>query len=366
MERRASGDWPRLLTPAPGCYPPAAAPRRAERVLHLALYPEHPRQASLARALASLGSYTAIDWIRQAPAALPGAILAAAQCVRPTLVFAQLQGASAFTPAVAAHLRAVCDPDVVMVNWDGDMHFPPDAPERRWFVQLGQVLDASLTTDTHFQARYAELGVVRPGYLGVGVADQYRAAPVARTLPELCFLAVCNPQLSGRWEGTGYARRFAAVAHLAQRFPRQLAIYGYGWGDELAPCVRTFVQPRDEAAVYAATACALSISISNAIRRYSSARLFNALGSGSLVLLDRFPDLEGLGLVDGVNCRVWSSYAELADQVAEVLAEPDAPRWRAMRAAAAALGLEHTWAARLGELQAILDTVRAARLRRAA
>ena len=78
-------------------------------------------------------------------------------------------------------VRAFCDPSVVIVQWDGDMHNEPEDNGRGWYVELGRVCDCNLTVETGYQARYAALGVLGLGLvvIAVVVITHHRAAAAA-------------------------------------------------------------------------------------------------------------------------------------------------------------------------------------------
>jgi len=357
--RRESAEWPRFLTPARGCYPLAEAPRDGERVLHVALRTATERQPGLARALRAYGEggYAEVEWrpLDAHPSELKMRLrlLEAARNIKPTVVFMQVQSPSPITVAILREMRGLCEPDCVVINWDADLHHEPESDARKWFVELGREVDASLTVETAFQARYAALGVKRPGFLEIGVdGDLYR--PVAPTADlsktrEVVFLAGCYAM---------HARRQVFVEKLAKTLDLgMLGLFGRGWVGRSA---RPMLAQEDEAAVYAAAGAALSMSIRNDVARYTSDRLFRLLASGGVPVVERFDDCEGLGLVDGENCLLWSTFEELLDRL-DLVRRSDAEV--ALRIAAARLGSEHTWMARIPELAAVVEGAREARAR---
>jgi len=408
MKRVASKDWPRLLTPAPGCYPPSAPLRHDERVLHLALYPGRDIHSVLSLAFQTIANeYVQIDHVlaggggpdgalraaqcptaifadvrqaraylqrQEAPAdvppivstsyvpqeylkssKLPEAVYRAAEQIRPTIVFAQMQQPSALANGeVIARLRSLCDPACVIVQYDGDLHYRPDEAPRQWFVDLGALIDASLTTELQYQAEYAAMGVRRPGFLEVGVPDGWEriTPPVPVGVPPVVLLA-------SRWGClNGYDSRDAAVAACGEWYgPTGFAVYGNYWA---GACARPYLTPAQELGAYGEAKAALCMSIRNDVARYTSDRLFRALYAGAVVVAECFPDCEGLGLENGRNCLLWRGMDDLGACLQTALAMPEEQR-QEMRQAAATLGREHTWGARMGELLAIVDAIRAER-----
>ncbi len=361
LKREVHPAWPDVLVPAEGCLPPSTIVSARERVLHLALRTRMEQQPGLARALRSIArEYAEVDWIQveatEGTRAVGERLLQAARALRPTLVWMQVQRGGVIDSTLIARLRAACEVRAVIVNWDGDQHYEPTDPARRWFVDLGHACDASLVVNTRHPFLYRELGVRHPGYLQIGI-DETIYAPahpdaMAPSLPSrpIVFFASCY--------GTdpAYAPRHELVARLGRRFEDEFAVHGSGWSP--AQHARPFLRQADEAAVYDAARAAISMSIRNDLPRYTSDRLFRALATGAYVLVERFPDAAGLGLSDGVNCRFWSDEPELRRALYRVLADAD-PDYRLLRDRAASLAHTfHTWSARMGELLAIVDVVR--------
>jgi hypothetical protein len=356
--RRASSANP--LVPEVGCMPETrsdiALPR--ERVLHIALRDGREKQPGLARALRSIADgYAEVDWQQvektSGPEGLWNAIKACALMVRPTLVFMQIQRVSPITPELVTKLREHCDDNVVIVNWDGDQHHEPDAPARRWFRELGIACDTSLVVNTAHPAIYASHGVRNPGYLQIGIDPElYRphAVPTPGT-PAVVMLA-------SRYAGYApYKRRQDIADALEKWYGPGFGVYGGGWS---GPSARPMLNQDQEAGVYTSAIAAVSMSIRADLPRYTSDRLFRALACGAYVLVERFPDMEGLGLRDEVNCQFWSSWGELENLIVET--EPRLAQYHNIRHAGAMLAhTYHTWEARMPELLYIVDTVRAAR-----
>lgn len=356
--RRAGADWPRLLVPAPGYLSPTAPLRSDERVLHIALRNATDKQEGLDRALRSIASeYRDVSWTAYSPEVRGYAILDAAREIKPTLVFMQLH-----CPVLDAGgirmLRDLCDPNVVIVNWDGDQHYQPHDIERQWFVEIGrEERVASLVVNTRHPAEYAAMGVRHPGFLGVGI-DQRVWCPVTPTpgTPEVVFLA----NFYQSW-GSKYKQRLKIVTNMIRTWPNSFALYGVGWESVMhGQCTRPFLSNHEEAGVYSGARAALSISICNDLERYTSNRLFYGLASGAIMLVEAFPDVEGLGVEDGRNAFLWRTWDDLAGLVQHTIGPWCASEeQRQMRRAARELGLLHSWDAHMPELLAIVDAVRA-------
>jgi hypothetical protein len=306
----------------------------------------------LMRALSSLGEYLKVDW-RQAAISreLDSQALRAAAAIQPTLVCLEMRGPTPRrggpTPALLHQVRALCDPRAVLVLFYGDQFHEPSAPANAWLLELARAADVFLICNTQHPAEYARLGVPHPGYLQAGFdPGHFHQGVVADPgAPLLAFMG-------SRHTKPGYTHRNEVVGQLGKAFPGALRCYGHG-------CVRasTYLEPAAEAAVYAGARGALCMSIRNDLPRYTSDRLFRALGSGAVALVEAFPDVEGLGLEHGRNCLLWRTWDELRCLAAACL-RPEADL-QPLRSGALALAHKvHTWDARMYELAAIAEAVR--------
>ena len=356
--RRIGNAWPRVLCPWPGCLPPTVGVRGAERVLHIADRRPDDAHDEVGAALGLLTDAPTPEHYRQVSVGLDSLVdadaLEAAADIRPTVIVMHPQRESLIAPEVVGELRELSDPSCVIVQWTGDQHYEPADAAQRWFVDLGRVCDTSLVVNTRHPYEYAELGVQHPGFLEVGIDETlWRPAAPTPGTPAIVCLANAYAQFD-------YRTRDQAFAAVHAAFPGEFAVYGQGWEGGSLPW-RPFVQPDDTPGIYSAARAVLSISIRADLPRYTSNRLLYALGCGAVVLVERFPDLEGLGLEPGVNCLLWEGVSGLLDEVQHVLCtRPE--DWLALRAAARELALgAHTWRVRMGELQAIVDAVRSDR-----
>lgn len=350
MIRQAAPNWGQTFLPHPGCYPPAATPRRDERLIHVCLRVPGDPQTALANALRGLtrdgGTYAEVDWVPD-PRHAGEKLRTIAQQLKPTFVFVQVQTADVLSVADLEVVRRFADPSCVIVNWDGDRHYEADAPQRAWFRDLSRGCDASAVVCTRDAENYAKLGVKGAAFLQIGVdADLWKPTDPSPNTPAVVMLASDYPHLQS------YNRRVDICRKLTAALPGQFAVYGYGW-QRPDVASRPFLQHHEEAPVYSGAMAAVCMSIRNDLPRYSSDRLFRVLASGTVPLVEWFPDCEGLGLVDQVNCLLWHDWDELRCLVnGPVLDNPG------MRQAARALALEHTWEARMFELAAVTNTIR--------
>ena len=360
MNRACAPGWGREhFLPAPGCFPPATEPRRDERVLACYILVPGDPQAALGHALAGLtrdgGQFEMIDWYADRAAA-PMRLLDAAQRITPTLVFLQIQGPGVLTSTHLAELRTLCHHSAVIVQWDGDhRHDHTDGPDRDWFRELARGCDINAVTCTRDVLEYAEQGVRGASYLQIGCdTDLWRPTDPAPEVPEIVMLANYYPSM--------HRERIETCKRLTDEFPGKFSVYGRGWHHRPDIASGRFLEQHEEAAVYSAASAAVSMSIRNDLPRYTSDRLFRCLASGALTLVEEFPDMEGLGLEDSVNCRVFEDWYDLERIVSIWLSRAASCWWSTdIRAGARELALSHSWTARMRELSAMVETIRSQR-----
>jgi hypothetical protein len=328
-------------------------------VLHICLRVPGDPQNALAKALQSLtvcgGAYAEVDWMASG-VRLIDRIIDTASHVKPTLIFAQIQTAGILSGGEMDRIRRVCAPGCVIVQWDGDhRHDHTDGQDREWFRNLSQGCDINAVTCTRDVEEYAEQGVRGAAYLQIGVdTDLWRPTTPDIHAPDVVMLANCNARL-------GYETRRSVARMLSQSYPDGFAVYGHGWEQE--PGVRwlSFVPHQCEAPIYSRSVAALSISIRNDLPRYTSDRLLRCLASGALTLVEAFPDMEGLGLRDGYNCMTWCGEGELHYLVGKILENHSDRYYSDIRCRARELALTHSWDARMGELMAMVQSIRETR-----
>jgi len=314
------------------------------------MWPHRPHAQLSLDTIAS--DYRMVYWPGRPRETVIAEILQEARDIRPSLVFIQVQGPGVLEPHDIERLRPLCDPSCVICNWDGDQHYEPRDPQRRWFVDLGRVCDAGLVVNTEHPAVYADLGVQHPGFFEIAVDPPvFHPTAPAINVPPVVLLANATHQV--------HATRRGYVGSLDARLgPERFGVYGSGW-EGLATGHNPLALTQ-ESAVYSAARAALSISARNDLPRYTSDRLFRLLASGGVPVVERFPDCEGLGLIDGRNCILWSGEAGLHAALEGALAMQPGET-QAMRDAASDLGHDHLWTQRVLELLALVDAVREAR-----
>ncbi len=353
------------LDPEWGHAPWRSSPQRIERVLHIHLStPEEP-QISLCRALASLASpsgYQRVNWTGLSNHDRHRAVVEAAEALRPTLIFMQLQRLGVLLPTTVAEMRRAANtPELVIISWCGDVggtNGPFPVPGDHWAYELSANCDLMLYTSMSQVRAHRSRGMHNAAYLQIGYDEhRYFEGPDSDhgTRFDVVFLGT---NYSNR-AGTGFPEedvtlRRGVVEKLRQHFGARFGLFGGGWGAGIG-----HLPPAQSGEVYRHSHLALNISICNFLERYSSDRLFRALACGTPVLMKVFDDWRSLGLEHHHNVLAWDTVDEA---MAVALGWLDSARRDELRDVGrhgANLAREHhSWGVRMQELCPLVTAVR--------
>lgn len=360
-----SDRWHRIaaVDPNPGSMPPSAAPLRGERVLHWHLFTEDDPQRSLADSFKTIGGagYIRVDWPCLRQDRRSTVFLESCQALRPTLIFLQLQDPNALPVDVIRKVRSAGDrdPSLVICAWSGDVG-PTKGPwphmNDDWQYDLAPHIDLMLFTGTGQVLMHRERGMKNAAYLQIGYdTDRYYPGPDAGY----------GKRHSVVFLGQDYGQRFDAVPHNEAGLRRSMvdalrhevpgfAAYGGGFGPSL---------PQKLAGdVYRESAVAVSISLTSSLGRYTSDRAIRAMACGCPTAIKRFNDMEGMGLVSGINCIVWDTVADLVKSIRHWLHPSQRQQLREIgRQGAELMNTHHTWENRVRELASIVNAIRGQR-----
>lgn len=356
-----------LPLPGSGEQPIHSAPLQNERVVHFHLGLPADPQPSLVRVVRDMalpsnpgkgraalepdtGRYRFVDWKALGIDNARTALLRAAQDIRPTLVFMQVQRSNILDSDHLEELQRRCDPEGVVVWWSGDtangnglLAWP------FWMPSLMQYLDLVLFANLTVPRAIQRAGFSQAGYLQVGFDREFFFPTPTRQPPEhdLVFFARRYLRKMGLAElgvPTDEDMRHEAM----QRF---YAVAGlrYLWGRATASV--------DTGEAYRRSRMALSISATSHYERYSSDRLFRILATGCVPVVKRFLGYEDLGLVHGKNCLLFDTL----DEAEALVIEP--PDLEPLSAGALALAQQHSWEQRMRELAPLVRFVREKRIR---
>lgn len=386
---RAIGMALRALDPTEGSFPPRAAERTKERVLHVSLNTSADPQAAQVRALQMLGSegYKEIRWFAdygQDSSARQKAILDATFELKPSVVFMQLQAPNVVDITTIKKIREI-SPEAVIVDWGGDIGSYSSIWNLDWMAEFGRMIDLNLHSSMSHVRMMRSLGIHNAAYLNIGFDEmQYRPplrAPTERNAEgrpvmtdddtkavvygdwrakfrayDACFLGNKYENedafsKSVKWHD-GVLRN-EVIQKMKEAFGWKFCLYGTGWGKNVQ---RMSLSRSHE--IYQRSKVGVSISLQNDLEAYTSDRLFRILGCGALLLVKRFAGMSILGLEDGINCLCWNTADEAVSKAKSALDE----KTDSIRQAGADLAREHhSWSIRMHELQLLLDVVRKSR-----
>ena len=146
--------------------------------------------------------------------------------------------------------------------------------------------------------------------------------------------------------------RQQVVKALKSALGKDFFLGGGGWGG----LEDAFVPSKDSAAVYAQSALAVSISLSQDLGRYSSDRLLRCLACGVPTFVREFAGMSSWGLRHLDNCIVWPRTMTAA-QAAEWIAHFK-PADTIGQNGALLAQQHHTWEVRMRELAVYLAALR--------
>jgi SAM-dependent methyltransferase len=356
-------EWPNIYLPRPG-----SQPRRSpvdagppERLLHLCGRNASEPLDSHREAFAAMGPTVELPWIMLGDE-MPRKVLDAAEAHRPTLVWWQIQDKGKVDPALIRELRRRVPSDCLILYWSGDVRRGATQPPAEWQVELGGLLDLSLDDDCTEPVRLRNAGVRGTGYLQCGYCDKEFSPGLTAQVERVAVFTGTDY----RWIDGG--KRSELFRRVGQLLPGALRLHGTGWRQEELRGV-IVDRPLDRlacAAVYRSAPVVVSQSCfdggPDALRRYTSDRLRRIMGAGGVAAVRRFPDQEGLGLREGVNCLCWDTPEDLAALLKDWLRpERDAERQLIKEEAARVARENWTWKVAAENLLAI---VRAERQRR--
>ncbi len=299
------------------------------RVLHVALS-SGGRQRALCDALAMLGPYRELDWTSIDRQRVAREIARVADEHAPTLTFCQIQTDGVVTRDMIERLPGLT------VNWTGDAR----SPMPTWYEDLAPAFSLTCFSNATDAAALVRRGL-RAAYLQIGFDPEvYTPDGDLGGYPAIVFLA--NEYKDNFPLG---ALRREVVARLSKAFGRDFAVYGRGWGDGTRS-----LDPLEEARCY--RSCKIAIGTSHLdLSRYTSDRMYRAMGSGAFYLTRDYPD-RAVDFRDGVDVAVWRDVGELIERCHYYLEHED-ERQRIATTGTRLVRSRHTWVGRISELCAI-------------
>lgn len=307
------------------------SPLHNRRVLHFALNTPQDNQPALERALRSMGPYRQID--RPKFSIEAGARELERQCEEwdPALVFMQLQHPRILTPEQVGRIKA---PGRTVVNWSGDMQSPMPS----WYAELGA--DLTLLTTEDWPEKLRARGV-KADYLQVGF-NQEIFHPWGRTreIEPIIFLG----SNYGLFPLSQERRDMAEL--LRKRYGEDFGVYGIGWRFPAGK-----LDWYEEAAAY--RSCKIAIGHSQVeLERYTSDRLFRAMGSGAFYLTKWYPGVEA-DYGRGFHLDWWHDFEELEERI-DFYLESTIARECVASTGSELVHTRHTWLDRIYQLTELI------------
>lgn len=267
---------------------------------------------------------------------------------KPDLLFFQAQRKNSVVPETVKRLRAQF-PDMVVINWNGDVHTPLVA----FHWEIAKACHMQLTISPDLFADYAAHGAPNIGYWPIGIERDY-IVKRAKKLdgPDVVFLGALYGE--GRFP-EALTRRDAVVRLARSQF--DFLLHGGGWEKVGLHPTLTREDHAENAKLYARSKMALSISQAANLWGYTSDRLYNICATGCPALVQRFSGMEDCGFVDGKTCIAWATIPEMLKKTQYYLA--NAKEREAIGAAGRVMTLaRHTWEKRVEGLFTMLRGIR--------
>lgn len=262
---------------------------------------------------------------------------------QPDLIMLQAQRENNFTPETVRRLREKW-PQVFWMNWDGDTH-----PQMVQFhAEIAKAVHLQCVVSPTMFPWYAGEGI-GVAYWPIGIEKEYICKRENVTGPDVVFLGALYG--IGRFPEAEFRRD--AVSALARQSSLQFRLHGPGWDHIGLTATPTSENHTANAALYAQSKMALSISQSAALWGYSSDRLYNICATGCPALVQRFVGMDAHGFTDGKTCIAFSTIEEMLEK-ARYYADHDVERERIGAAGQAVTLKRHTWKARVAALWEIL------------
>jgi len=336
-------EWPNCYIPRPGMTP-RRSPITAGRPLRVLIAPivvQGSPQNALRQAFKNVGPFMEVVHDGNPNRE----IVEAARSFKPDLIWAQIQcdGWQALNRA----LLDVVGPDCTMVQWNGDIRTDANQPLLPWFSSL-TAFDLHLFDNCTYPKKLAQMGI-RAGHQPIGHEPDLVWEPDAQETGKAIFV------------GTNYkildkGARERLFGSIQRELPGVLQLYGTGW-----PSGRQ-ISFAENGRLARRAAVTISTSLFSNLERCTSNRLPNAFYAGAVTAVEKFPDMEGLGLKPGENCLTWSTASELIGLLRDWTRDERAGDRQIIRERAHNLAVERfSWDRSVEEMLAIVRDYRARR-----
>lgn len=309
------------------------------RILLVPIITPTSQQESMRAAFATLGEYQEFNWWPYwnsgRIADLRADYLKLVTVFQPELTFLQLQTPDILT---AFELKQTSG---IGVSWTGDCRQP--TPQH--YYDTAQYINISLFSNETDVENLRSKGL-KADFMNIGFNDDTFKPASGPKNGKVIFL------------GNDYGNRFPMsaqrremVKRLIKRYGKQFEVYGYGW-DGLGRDVRWLPEPR-EAQAYQSCSIAICQNHFNDVARFSSDRVFRAMGSGAFLLCNHYPAIEK-DFTIGKHLDTWHDLEELERQVDRYLSD-DTKREEIANEGCTYVHATQTWKCRMAELKVIIE-----------
>jgi spore maturation protein CgeB len=235
--------------------------------------------------------------------------------------------------------------DIKIINWSGDVREPiPD-----WFKDVGKhenvitcftnMSDVNKLRDANCKSEYLQIGYEHNIFT--------RNGSIKDNAPEIVFFG--NNYSKDRFELSEF--RLDAVVALKEKYGHRFQAYGFGYPNHINALHLMYKAPR-EAEVY--RSCKIAIGISHfQLSRYSSDRMFRAMGSGAFYMPHWYPDID-MDFENKYHLVWWKSLQQLLSLIDYYL-ENDGDRKRISMQGNKLVESKHRWINRMSDLKSMLE-----------
>lgn len=271
------------------------------RILHFPVYEwTHPQkdnpEAGLTEALADYGLAFEWDYLNNEID-----LIELVRAWQPDLLITQIQNVGRITAYQLASMRNAA-PSMTIVNWCGDIH--EQGLTSPGILELLQFIDLQTTVNASVLPFYQEKGITA-GYWQIYYKQPIEPLPQAPAYDVLCQMNCYNN-----------SRTELAQMLRAMRFPNSTRRVNAGiYGNCIGANGNTHYDFAMQAALYRNATINIGDTYSGGYA-YCSNRVFQCLGAGGFLLLQRSEGLQQFtGLEAGVHYVEWSDFRDLHEKI---------------------------------------------------
>lgn len=250
----------------------------------------------------------------------------------PDVVFMQIQTAGRLDKHTAAYVHSKS----FTINWTGDVR----TPLPQWFKDVAPFMNVTLFTNMVDVEHMRSLGF-RSDYLQVGFPDKiFNRKAEVKECADIVFMA----NNVGGFPLSSFRKQMVDILKL--RYGSKFRVYGIGW-----PGYDAIHDQNEEVKFYRGAKIAINLSHFN-YKRYSSDRLFRAMGSGCFVLSHNYDEIEK-EFEPSNHLVTWSNFEQLTNFIDYYLVN-ESERKSIARRGYDHVHKNHSWKARVPEIERIL------------